>query len=267
MSAPTFHYLDDWALGYVLSDSLAFKSAPPPQGLSFREASLPIDCRPVRPPELSLTFDKPKTVKQGALANPRKRGEVVHKFWHHELQAAELMCWAALRFPETPLELRTGLIRIARDEIRHMGLYTEHLANLGYKIGDFPVRDWFWERAVTCESIVSFFAFIGMGLEGANLEHTERFGGWFQALGDARGAAIQDQVGREEVAHVRFATRWFKHFTGGVDFDEWYRQLPPPISPLLLRGKKLRRELREKAEMPPPFLDRLEAWEPDSHGT
>lgn len=222
-----------------------------------------MDIRPLRPPELRVTNDKPKSVKQGALLSARKRAEVVHKFWHHELQAAELMAWALLRFPEAPAELKLGLVRIARDEIRHMGLYEEHLGALGYRIGDFTVRDWFWERATTCESIVSFLAFIGMGLEGANLEHTERFGSWFRAVGDARGAEIQEQIGREEVAHVRFATRWFKHYTGDVDFDRWCDELPPPVSPLLLRGKKLRWDLREKAEMPRPFLEQLEAWEPE----
>lgn len=256
--------LEDWALSYVLSKSLDFKRSPPPSIKELGHMELPIDCRPVRPAELEVTSAKPKSVKQGALLSVKKRAEVVHKFWHHELQAAELMAWAFLRFPEAPDELRLGLIRIARDEIRHMGLYETHLQELGHKVGDFPVRDWFWERATTCETIVSFLAFIGMGLEGANLEHTERFGSWFRGIGDVRGAEIQDQIGREEVAHVRFATRWFKYYTGDVDFERWCNELPPPISPLLLRGKKLRYDLREKAEMPKPFLEKLEAWQPEA---
>jgi uncharacterized ferritin-like protein (DUF455 family) len=255
--------LEDWAIHYVLSVSLADKRTPPPPGLDLGGLPYPVDIRPKRPPEFQITTDKPRSMKQGALENPKRRAEIVHKFWHHELQAAELMCWALLRFPDEPAELRRGLMRICRDEIRHMGLYEEHLGRLGYELGSFPVRDWFWERATTCPNIVSFLAFIGMGLEGANLEHTERFGGWFRAVSDERGAEIQDQVGREEVAHVRFATRWFRHFTGDVNFDEWLNALPPPISPLLLRGKKLRWDLREKAEMPRPFLERLESWEPE----
>lgn len=255
--------LSDFAVRYVLSRSLLEKRTPPSLSLELGELPWPVDVRPHRPPELKVTTDKPRSMKQGALLQPKRRAEVVHKFWHHELQAAELMCWALLRFPEAPAEFRRGLMRVCRDEIRHMGLYEEHLERLGYQVGDFPVRDWFWERATTCPTIVSFLAFIGMGLEGANLEHTERFAAWFRAVGDERGAEIQDQVGREEVAHVRFATRWFRHYTGGVDFETWLEELPPPISPVLLRGKKLRWDLREKAEMPRPFLEKLEGWEAD----
>ena len=174
------------------------------------------------------------------------------------------MCWAVLKFPETPVEFREGLLRICRDEIRHMGLYEEHMHTLGHALGDFPVRDWFWERVATCTTPLQFVAFIGMGLEGANLEHTERFSTWFRTLGDLRGADIQDQVGREEVAHVRFATRWFRTWTGDVDFTTWCSHLPPPITPLLLKGKTLGRERRRKAEMPETFLDELDAWTPES---
>lgn len=202
-------------------------------------------------------------MKLGALQNPRSRAELIHKFWHHELQAAELMCWAILRFVDTPLSFRQGLVRICRDEVRHMGLYSSHLETLGFQVGDFPVRDWFWERIPTCQTPLQFVALLGMGLEGANLEHTERFATWFRTLGDERGAAIQDQVGLEEVAHVRFATRWFREWTGDVDFATWCKHLPPPLSPLLLRGKTLRWPLRRKAEMPEEFLRQLEAWTPE----
>ena len=56
------------------------------------------------------------------------------------------MAWAVLAFPETPLEFREGLVRIALDEIRHMRIYAEQIARLGYRVGSFAVRDWFWER-------------------------------------------------------------------------------------------------------------------------
>lgn len=254
--------VESWCRAYVASTSLAYKLAPPPLPDAWEHPSAAEDPAPGRPPELEVTLDKPHRVKPGALASPEARGRLVHKFWHHELQAAELMAWAVLRFPQAEPEFKRGLVRVARDEIRHMGMYGELLTRTGHRQGSFPVRDWFWERTRTCESVISFVAFIGMGLEGANLDHTERFAGWFRLVGENVGADIIEQVGREEVAHVRFATRWFRSWTGNVDFDAWVGALPPPMTPLVLRGKTLQRAAREKAEMPDAFLDRLEAWEP-----
>ena len=85
------------------------------------------------------------------------------------------MCWAILAFPETPPSFRRGLMAIAREEVRHMGLYLEHLGVLGHAVGDFEVRDWFWERVPSCESPAAFVATMGIGFEGGNLDHSERF--------------------------------------------------------------------------------------------
>jgi uncharacterized ferritin-like protein (DUF455 family) len=61
---------------------------------------------------------------------------------------------------------------------------------------------------------------------------------------------------------VRFATRWFRAWTGRDDFDGWAASLPPPLTPLLLRGKSINRGARLKAGMNAEFVDRLEAWRP-----
>jgi uncharacterized ferritin-like protein (DUF455 family) len=197
------------------------------------------------------------------MRQPEQRAKLLHKFWHHELQAADLMCWALLCYADAEPEFRRGLLGICQDEVRHMRLYQGHIESLGFRVGDFPVRDWFWERVPTCQSKVAFVALVGMGLEAANLEHTERFARWFDYVGDALGAELQRQVGREEVAHVRFAARWFKRWTGSDDFSTWREALPEPLTPLLMRGKMLNREARRKAEMSEAFIDALSTWRPE----
>src|SRR5262249_50768073 len=154
---------------------------------------------------------------------------VVHTFLHHELQAAELMAWAILAFPETPLAFRRGLVGIFADEVRHMGLYARHLERLGHAYGDFPVRDWFWERVPRAATAAHFVAVLGIGFEGGNLDHARRFAERFRAAGDEEGAALQERVCAEEIAHVRFAVRWFGELTGArPDFERWARHLPAP---------------------------------------
>jgi uncharacterized ferritin-like protein (DUF455 family) len=255
--------VERWAWEYVSSIDLDHKRAPPPPPRDFAPAPSPLRLRsPGRPPELRVSLRARKSPGPEAMRAPDRRAELLHTFLHHELQAAELMCWAILAFPGTPEAFRLGLSGVARDEIRHMALYEEQLTALGWTYGSFPVRDWFWERIPRAPTPVGFVAGFGMGLEGANLDHTARFAERFRAVGDEAGAALQERIGEEEVPHVRFALHWFERWTGRADFDGWAEQLPPPLSPLLMRGAPLNRARRLEAGFSPAFLDELERWSP-----
>lgn len=265
MSEPAAAYpadtIERWAFDYVTTTDLAWKRAPPPPPRAWAPRSIPLRvARPGRPPELRITSRAPKTPGREALRAPERRAALVHTFLHHELQAAELTCWAILAFADAPEAFRAGLLGVARDEIRHLALYEAHLATLGARFGGFPVRDWFWERIPLSASPAHFLAAFGIGLEGANLDHTARFTERFEAAGDPAGAALQARIGAEEVPHVRFALRWFERFTGELTFAVWARHLPPPLSPLLMRGQPLNREARLRAGFPEPFVDELSRW-------
>jgi len=176
------------------------------------------------------------------------------------------MAWAILAFPETPREFRSGLLRIAFDEIRHMGLYAAHIERLGHCVGAFAVRDWFWERIPACANPASFVATMGLGFESANLEHAASFAARFRLAGDDESAFLQEFIAQDEMAHVRFGAKWFAAFTGPLEFERWRRALPRPLSPMLMKGQPFAREARHHAGFPSDFLDRLEAWLPDTPG-
>ena len=227
---PAANTVERWAWEYVRTRELDAKFAPPPTGMAW-EAPSPPPRRLAQPGRSSALRVVARAEKRRGLGAPAGRARALHTFLHHELQAAELMAWAVLAFPETPEAFRAGLVGIARDEIRHMRLYREQIERLGHRVGDFPVRDWFWERVPSCRTPEAFVAVMGLGVESANLEHTASFAARFREAGDEEGARVQEIVGREEIAHVRFGARWFVHFTGGLDFDAWRRALPPPLSP------------------------------------
>ena len=192
---------------------------------------------------------------------------MLHTFLHHELQAAELMCWAVLAFPDTPGSFRRGLLAICQDEIRHMRMYGAHIRALGHALGEFPVRDWFWERAPAAQSALEFIALMGLGFEAGNIDHSERFAAMFREVGDTRGADLQDVVGEEEVRHVAFAAHWFRTFSGDLTFARWTQALPSPLSPMVMRGKPLNRDKRLRAGLDEAFLSELESWQPHSSGS
>jgi uncharacterized ferritin-like protein (DUF455 family) len=253
--------VERWAWDYVRAETLAGKLAPPPPPATWDPA--PRGWRlesPGRPPE--LVQGKKKAPRPGALKNPAKRAELLHTFLHHELQAAELMAWALLAFPDTPPAFKKGLLSICGDELRHLNLYREHLVTLGHPYGSHPVNDWFWShvpRAATTPA--HFVAGLGIGFEGGNLDHGARFVELLLASGDERAAQIQAQIVEEEIAHAAFALHWFQRFTGGLDFDRWRAHLPTPLSPRMTKGATLNLEARRRAGYPEAFLEALAAWE------
>jgi uncharacterized ferritin-like protein (DUF455 family) len=258
--------VERWAFDFVTSTSLAHKLAPPPPPDAWAPGLPPLRLEaPGRPPELVPREVRRKTPKPPALKDPAKRAEVLHTFLHHELQAAELFAWALLAFPETPGAFRRGLLRLCQDELRHLGLYAAHLVTLGHPFGTFPVNDWFWRRVPGPDvTPAHFVARMGIGFEGGNLDHGARFTEAFAAAGDAHAAELQALITREEEAHAAFALRWFREFTGGLDFDAWRAMLPAPLSPMMTRGNEVNLEARRRAGYPGAFLEALAAWGPDA---
>lgn len=255
--------VESWAHELITTCSLAAKLAPPEPPRSWREAPQPLRIeRPGRAPELRVVQRAPKSPRPAALGDPRARARLVHTFWHHEVQAAELFLWALLAFPRTPRAFRRGLLALAREELRHAALYAGHLESLGFRPGSFEVRDWFWQRVPTVEDEVGFVALVGLGLEAGNLEHAARYATAFAAAGDSAGARLIQAIGADEVAHVRFSRRWFQRWRGALTFDAWRRELPGPLTPSVLRGRPLNKAARRAAGLDESFLLSLEAWDP-----
>jgi len=206
---------------------------------------------------LTMLAKAEKSPRPGALREGRARARLVHTFLHHEVQAAELMAWAILAWPEAPLAFRRGLGAIARDELRHMVMYADYLSDLGVTFGEQPVRDWFWERVPRVESPAGFCAVMGMGLEAANLDHTARFAQRLRDVGDTAGARLQEVVAEEELPHVRFGIHWFRRWHPEGDYSTWASLLPRPLSPLLMRGDPLDRVARTRAGFSEDFTEAL----------
>jgi uncharacterized ferritin-like protein (DUF455 family) len=258
--------IEAWCWRLVTTSDLEAKLAPPPPPDPDDPAAWEPEARvrrleaPGRPSALRPLSRAPRTPRPGALARPGARARLVHTFLHHELQAAELFAWAILAFPRAPLAFRQGLLRLALEELGHLALYRGHLAELGAAVGDHPVRDWLWQRVRAVPDALAFVALLGIGLEGANLEHSARFARLFRAAGDERGARVLERVEADEVIHVAFARRWFERWTRApVDYESWRARLPAPLTPSILRGSPLNRRARRRAGLGEDFLDRLEA--------
>ena len=256
-----------WAWDYIVSSDVAVKLDPstPQLGSNAVWESDPPQRRltsPGRPPTWRVVSRHARTPSAASLGDKKNRAKLALTFAHHEVQAAELMAWAILAFPHTPREFRTGLARLVLDEARHARAYVAHARALGMEIGEHPVRDWFWQRVGSVNTPAQFVALLGLGFEAANLDHSARYANLFRVAGDEVGAHLQEVIGNEEREHVRFAARWFEHFAGALDFDNWLAHLPRPLTPLVLRGLPFAREARIDCGLSREFVDALEHWRP-----
>lgn len=254
--------VEDWAHAYIVSTDLDVKLNPSAVPLHWSTSPLEsvAPSAPGRPPEFVVVPKVRRSRVGGSSAEARAR--LLHTFMHHELQAAELMLWALLRFPDEEPAFKRGLIGICNDEIRHLNLYSNLLTQRGVVLGSYPVRDWFWERVPTCTTPVQFVALMGLGVEAANLEHSARFAAEFAAAGDHEAAEVQRQVEADEIQHVAFGRHWYERWVGALRFDAWQRQLPAPLSPLLMRALPLNWMARRQAGLNADFLTELAAWTP-----
>ena len=260
-SAPPRESVERWAWDYIRTTDAAYKLEPPSAPDTWEDRPpRRVLTAPGRPAGWRVVDKAPKRVKRGALKHERRRCQLFHTFLHHELQAAELMGWAILAFPGSPKPFRRGLLAICLDELRHLQMYRRYLDANGAQFGEFPLRDWFWTRVPRAARPEQFVAVMGVGLEGGNLDHADRFATWFRDVGDVDAAAILDAVRAEEVRHVRFAAHWFHEFTGGMEFETWRAHLPAPLTPTMMRGHELNRRDRARAGFSDAFLDRLAEW-------
>ena len=260
---------EEWCVAFILSETVEGKLTPGPRpermdigGTSTREVILAME--PGRPLGVKSREKAVRIPRAGALRSVEGRARLLHLFLHHEIQAAELFAWAFLLFQDAPSEFRRGLLRLVDDELRHARLYRKRALAHGADYGAYPVRDWFWVKARQCTNPRMFVALMGLGFEAANIEHSERFSGQFEAAGDLESARVVERIGREEVAHVRFAARWFTYFDAGdpengPDFDRWAAALPAPLTPSVMRGEHLQRQQRRRAGLSEAFLDALAA--------
>nr|MCU0681960.1 hypothetical protein [Polyangiaceae bacterium] len=95
--------VERWAYDLVVGTDLGRKLVPAPPPDAWQEGAPPRRlAAPGRPSCFVVAATSPRTPGRDALRDGRRRAQLYHTFLHHELQAAELMAWALLAFPEAP---------------------------------------------------------------------------------------------------------------------------------------------------------------------
>ena len=250
------------ALTILQTPELEAKLSPPPSDLTDHQPGPALRlAHPVRPADLQIVSARQtKVPSTSGMPDPSQRVRILHALANHELQAVELFAWALLAFPEAPEEFRHGLLRILRDEQRHTRMYKARVEAMGARFGDFPVSGYFWNKVEHLHSPLEFICAMSLTFENANLDHTVELAAAARRAGDAKSAAVIEQVHRDEITHVAFGWHWLGHFKGEDDsaWETYRRSLTWPLRPAKARGPKFHRDGRESAGLADDFISQLE---------
>jgi len=200
-----------------------------------------------------------------ALVNDRSRGILLHFFANHELLAAELMALALLKFPAAPVAFREGLFRTLQEEQKHTLWYLGRMKECGVTLGEFPVSRFFWDTVSTMETPFDYVSRLSLTFEQANLDYSRHFGSIMEEAGDSRTAKIMDKIYRDEIEHVGYGLKWFRHWKnpGQSDWQAWSHQLTLPLSPSRAKGNGIGFNAAGRAEagLTSEFIRHLAVYE------
>jgi uncharacterized ferritin-like protein (DUF455 family) len=236
-----------------------------PEGALTEEAPGPAVRHPLPARPSNLQFAAPRrspTMPRGeALRDERKRAVAHHVMANHELQALEVMAWVLCAFPEAPTEFRSGLGWVMQEEQRHTRMHVERARRLGLEFGDLPVNSYIWKKAMEFQSPLDYLAGLPLVFETRNLDHTLEFAAEFEAVGDARSAALMRTIHDDEIRHVAFGIDWLRRLKpeGQTEWEVFESHLHWPLRPSKARGEVFQHEARRAAGLTDEFIGRLES--------
>jgi hypothetical protein len=130
----------------------------------------------------------------------------------------------------------------------------------GIEFGEFPVSGFFWRAVSRMESPMDYVAGLSLTFEQANLDFCRHFAREFSVVGDAMTAQLLERIYRDEIGHVAYGLKWFRHWKDPKlkDWEAFCGQLKFPLSPSRAKGVGWNVEGRQAAGLEPSFIAELD---------
>ncbi len=260
------HY-KEWAKNLLLGSELADKLIHEKNleiSFSNEYSNFILPNNPGRSTKLQFDNLQTKFPKRGSFHQDDRRALALHFFANHELLAIEMMAAALLRYPdnsEDDLLMKKGLIKTILDEQKHLSLYLKRMNDLGLKLGDYPLNDFFWRQMDQLKTPANFYSLMALTFESANLDFAIYYEMCFAEVEDTESAKIMNIVFEDEISHVALGAKWLNQWRGDKKLWEYfYEHLPFPITPARSKGMNFNRDARSKAGLSDDFINILEAY-------
>lgn len=218
--------------------------------------------RPERP-QLVPPLEVPKR----SMATVAGHASLIHALAHIEFNAINLALDACYRFQDMPTEYYYDWMQVAAEEAYHFELLDNHLATFGYRYGDFAAHNGLWEMAYKTEhSLLARMGMIPRLLEARGIDAIPVMQTKLEQLRDSEAIKILDIIHQDEIKHVSYGDKWFKHLCqlNNLDIETTYFSLMQQFKAPKIRGNFNRAD-RKKAGFSDSELDHLIAFSKDNH--
>lgn len=160
----------------------------------------------------TLVLVPPTALPRRSVHTIEGKAVLIHSLAHIEFNAINLALDVIWRFSEMPTEFYLDWLSVAREEVEHFKLLSDHLAQMGYQYGDFVAHDGLWEMAErTCGDVLARLALVPRTLEARGLDASPLVRHKLASGGDKAGAAIIDIILRDEIGHVAIGNKWYRY--------------------------------------------------------
>lgn len=161
----------------------------------------------------------PYTRKEGRAATDVWDEKSLLDYWfmmvEGEIEVTEACGRTLFDFPEAPWEFRYILARQLWDEARHAELSIQRFLELGGSFDRLPVRDTFplYLEPVSHVELTERLVHINQVVEGWVTDDFNMMATICRQLGDARSAALFDQLIVDEWLHIKIGADWIPRLT------------------------------------------------------
>ncbi|MBX9768391.1 MAG: ferritin-like domain-containing protein [Bdellovibrionales bacterium] len=198
------------------------------------------------------------------------QARLLHDLANIELQAMELAFRTMIEFGTCDPEFLRELSRITLDEGRHFQMCLEGLVQLGFPWGTWPVHLSLWNSVQADDSILDRILMVHRYQEGGGLDAGERILQKISGVHAPIVRAILEVIFTEELGHVQFGSRWYRHFCALENLDaekDFQERLCRLITRMPVRKERLARNLRMRAGFSEGELEVLESIQRKENGS
>ncbi len=187
------------------------------------------------------------------ISNPLGQQKLLHDLANIELQAMELGVRTLTEFPHAPFEFREELAQIVREEAKHLKLCLQAIESLGGYWGQWPVHLGLWHATHKKDSLLERLFIVHRYLEGSGLDAGDTMLRRLSGLTDKKISQVVKVIVEEEVSHVDFGSKWFRHFAKELKVDEkmFFQRMCSKLMKKHPRKDKISEKLRSKAGFNP----------------